>query len=142
MLDNIEDEITIKNRILLREAPIKRLTNKYLDLIAKINTLTRSEIAGFAKDIINEIDTVEISILKAENLKKLKEIDIDHHRSLSSNLSNIGVNIDNQVEEISTQIEECDYRLVDARKEKEYRIHCEEIAKIINSYSTKETLEK
>jgi hypothetical protein len=86
MIDNVDDENTIKNRILLRETGIKRLTNKYLDMIAKLNSLTRSEITQSVKDVMNEIDMVEISILKAENLKKLKDIDITCQTGLSLQL--------------------------------------------------------
>jgi hypothetical protein len=89
MLDNVEDENTIRNRILLRETIVRRLANKYLELIAKLNSLTRSEIAQSVKDILNEIDNIEISILKAENLKNLKEVDMSCQKGLSLQLGKL-----------------------------------------------------
>lgn len=130
-----DEEQTIKNRIILREATIRKLTTKYLDLISKFNTLTRSEMAQVIKEIINEVDMIEISILKAENLEKLKEIDTFYQRSL-------GQDTDVKVQGIQTDIITLSKRLVEARSEKEYKINCEEVARIINSYNTKEKLQE
>jgi hypothetical protein len=141
-VENIDEEVTIKNRILLREITIKRLTNKYLELISKLNTLTRGEIANSVKEVLNELDTIEISILKAENLKKLKDIDSSYQKNLSLELGMLLIILATNVEKTSKDIEICEEKLIDAKNEKEYKIHCEEIAKIINSYNSKNILEE
>jgi hypothetical protein len=130
-----EDDITIKNRILLREIRIRALAKTYLDLIYKFNTFTRNEIAQKVLECINEIDFIEISLYKGANLEILKDIDINYQRS-------IGENIEKKVTEISNEIVDYKVRLDDARKEKEFKIHCEEAARIVNSYEPKENLEE
>jgi hypothetical protein len=52
------------------------------------------------------------------------------------------INIANSVDGISKEIDECEEKLIEARNEKEYKIHCEEIAKLINSYDSKQILEE
>jgi hypothetical protein len=135
MTDTIDEEQTFKNRIILREVTIRKLTSKYLDLISKFNTLTRNEMAQLIKEILNEIDLIEISILKAENLEKIKEIDSKYQKSLWSK-------IDSQISQVKLDITDCNQNLVEARNEKEYKIQCEEVAKIINSYGSKEMLQE
>ena len=89
MNENFEEEITIKNRILLRETTIRKLTSKYLEFINKINSLTRSEMSSMIKDILNEIDLIEIGILKAQNYENLKDIDNNYFQSLSSEIGKL-----------------------------------------------------
>ncbi len=134
MLDVIDEEQTMKNRIILRENTLRKLTSKYIDLLSKFNTLTRNEMAQLIKEILNEIDMIEISILKAENLEKLKEIDTVYQRSLA-------LDTDKKVKEINNEIVEYSKKLVEAKNEKEYKIYCEEVAKIINSYNSKQKLQ-
>jgi hypothetical protein len=136
MTDNLlEDEIVFKNRIILREIFIKRLTSRYLDLISKFNTLTRSEMAQHIKEILNEIDLIEISLLKAENLEKLKEFDLAYQISLSKKISQ-------NIQNVKTEIQEGTVKLQGALQEKEYKIQCEETAKIVNCLKTREELTK
>jgi hypothetical protein len=134
MTEIFDEEQTLKNRIILREATIRKLTSKYLDLISKFNTLTRNEMAQLIKEILNEIDMIEISILKAENLERVKEIDSQYQKSLWSD-------INNKVSFEKNEIHEYSRSLIEARNEKEYKIQCEEIAKIINSFGSKEDLQ-
>jgi hypothetical protein len=82
MYENLEEENTIKNRLMLRETIIRKLTSKYLDLMSKFNTLTRNEMAQHVRDILNEMDVLEISVLKSENFEKLKDIDNSYQESL------------------------------------------------------------
>jgi hypothetical protein len=143
MLDNLEDENIIKNRIFLRETVIKRLTNKYLDLISKLNSLTRSEISQAVKDILGEFDMVELSILKAENLKRLKDIEINGQNNTGLYLGIIFLNnLDDIIEDVAKDILSYEDKLVEAKQEKEYKIKCEEVAKIVNSYNSKELLQE
>ena len=135
MTENWDDEQTLKNRIILREATIKKLTTKYLDLVYKFNTFTRSEIAQLIREILNEIEMIEISIGKAENLEKLKEIDSKYQKSLLDEISR-------NSEIIKKEITECVKKLLEAKNEKEYKMHFEEIARVINSYDTKEVLQE
>ena len=87
-LSLVEEETIIKNRILLRELSIKKLTNKYIEFLTKFNSLTRNEMVPFIKEILNEIDIINITLLKAENLLKLKEIDNNYHSNLANQISN------------------------------------------------------
>ncbi len=81
-----EEENIIKNRILLREFSIKNLTKKYIDFISKFNELARNEMIPYIKEILNEIDMIQISLLKAENLFKLKEIDMIYQTKLANKI--------------------------------------------------------
>lgn len=134
-ITHIDEEQTMKNRIILRETTIRKLTSKYIDLVSKFNTLTRNEMAQLIKEILNEIDMIEISILKAENLERLKDIDTIYQRSLANET-------DKKVKEINVEILEYSKKLIEAKNEKEYKIYCDEVAKIINSFNTKEKLEE
>ena len=89
MSDYYDEEQVLKNRIILRESTIKKLTSKYLDLISKFNTLTRNEMAQLIREILNEIEMIEISILKAENLQILKHIDSQHHKKMAVEIGNL-----------------------------------------------------
>ena len=88
MSEYYDEEQVLKNRIILRESTIRKLTSKYLDLISKFNTLTRNEMAQLIKEILNEIDMIEIAILKAENLNILKNIDSNYHKSVAFDTGN------------------------------------------------------
>ena len=86
MIDNYEEEILIKNRLVFKENSIKKLASKYYDLLGKsiIRDVERKQeiksyILNIIKDIVSELDNIEISIWKAENYEKLKERDIKHH---------------------------------------------------------------
>jgi hypothetical protein len=46
------------------------------------------------------------------------------------------------VRDIKVEIVDCNKNLINAKNEKEYKIHCEEVAKIINSYAPKQVLER
>lgn len=131
----LDDEIVLKNRIILREIHLKKLTSRYLELISKFNTLTRSEMAQHIKEILNEIDLIEISLIKAENLSKLRDFDMDYQRSLSYSLIQ-------KADFVKKEVQESIIKLKGALEEKEYKIECEEISKIVNSYKTKEELSK
>jgi hypothetical protein len=89
MNENLEEEITIKNRLMLRETIIRKLTSKYLDLYNKFNSLTRNEMAQHIKDIMNELDQLEISVLKAENFEKLKDIDNAYQENLEIEICSV-----------------------------------------------------
>ena len=81
-----EEENIIKNRILLREFSVKNLTKKYIDFISKFNELAMNEMIPYIKEILNEIDMIQISLLKAENLFKLKEIDMIYQTKLANKI--------------------------------------------------------
>lgn len=85
-MTDLDEENTIKNRILLRESYIRKLTSKYLDLISKFNLLTRSEMTQIIKEILNEIDMISINSLKAENLEKLKDLDSEYLKKVGSEI--------------------------------------------------------
>jgi len=57
-----EEENIIKNRILLREFSVKNLTKKYIDFISKFNELAMNEMIPYIKEILNEIDMIQISL--------------------------------------------------------------------------------
>ena len=136
MSDNLaEDEIVYKNRIILRETILKRLTSKYLDLISKFNTLTRNEMAQVIKEILNEIDLMEISILKAENLEKLKAIDKEYQKKINERIVN-------SIDQVKKEVQEGTVKLQGALQEKEYKIQCEETAKIVNSYQSRDVMNR
>lgn len=128
-----DEDVSIKNRILLKDINIKKLTMKCLDLLSRFNSLTRNEMSHILHEILNEIDLIEISILKAENIQKLKALDKDHFNTL-------GNEIEQNITEISSDISNCNNQLSQAKEEKDYRIHCEEISKIVNKYDTQECL--
>lgn len=86
IMTSAEEENIIKNRILLRELSIKKLTNKYIDFLMKFNELARNEMVPYIKEILNEIDMINISLLKAENHLKLKEIDKNYHSSIADSI--------------------------------------------------------
>jgi hypothetical protein len=84
-------------------------------------------------EILNEIDLIEINVLKSENIQKLKQMDKIYHIDISKKLSD---NISKTKKEIS----EYNEKLIIAQKEKEDKIQYEEIGKIINGYDSQETL--
>ena len=116
------DDQVIARRIILTDVNIRKLASKFLDLYSKFKSLTG-----------NEIELIEISILKAENIQKMKQIDKSQNTSITAQ-------IDQNINSILTEISNCNDKLLTSKKNKDYKIHCEEIAKMINNYDTKETL--
>ena len=127
------DDQVIARRIILTDVNIRKLASKFLDLYSKFKSLTRNEMVPILNEILNEIELIEISILKAENIQKMKQIDKSQNTSITAQ---IGQNINS----ILTEISNCNDKLLTSKKNKDYKIHCEEIAKMINNYDTKETL--
>jgi hypothetical protein len=84
-------------------------------------------------EILNEIDLIEINVLKAENIQKLKQMDKIYHINISEKLSE-------EISETKKEIAEYNEKLLIAQKEKNDKIEYEEIGKIINGYDTQETL--
>ena len=127
------DDQVIARRIILTDVNIRKLASKFLDLYSKFKSLTRNEMVPILNEILNEIELIEISILKAENIQKMKQIDKSQNTSITAQ-------IDQNINSILTEISNCNDKLLTSKKNKDYKIHCEEIAKMINNYDTKETL--
>ena len=127
------DDQVIARRIILTDVNIRKLASKFLDLYSKFKSLTRNEMVPILNEILNEIELIEISILKAENIQKMKQIDKSQNTSITAQ-------IDQNINSILTEISNCNDKLLTSTKNKDYKIHCEEIAKMINNYDTKETL--
>ena len=68
------DDQVIARRIILTDVNIRKLASKFLDLYSKFKSLTRNEMVPILNEILNEIELIEISILKAENIQKMKQI--------------------------------------------------------------------
>lgn len=129
------DDQVITRRIILKEHNIRKLATKFLDLMTKFKSLTRNEMVPILSEILNEIELIEISVLKAENIQKMKKIDKAYNTSISDK-------IENNITNILGEIKDCNTKLVSAKENKDYKIHCEEIAKLINHYDTQEIFNK
>jgi hypothetical protein len=81
-----EEEAIIKKRIILREMSIKNLTHKYVEFINKYNELARNNMIENIKGILNEIELLNISAIKTENILKLKDIDISYQNSIGNKI--------------------------------------------------------
>ena len=127
------DDQVIARRIILTDVNIRKLASKFLDLYSKFKSLTRNEMVPILNEILNEIELIEISILKAENIQKMKQIDKSQNTSITAQ-------IDQNINSILTEISNCNDKLLTSKKKKDYKNHSEEIAKMINNYDTKETL--
>lgn len=121
------DDLVVTKRILLKEQNIKKITSKYVDLMSKFKSLTRSEMTTILKEILSEIENLEISILKSQNIQKLKSYDKSYNEEISAK-------INNEISLTLTEIEECNKKLEQARERKKYIIQCEEKGKEINVY--------
>ena len=84
-----EEEGIIKKRIVLREMSIKNLTHKYVDFINKYNELARNNMTENIKGILNEIELINISTYKIENLLKLKDIDTSYQKTIGDKIGKI-----------------------------------------------------
>ena len=127
------DDQVIARRIVLTDVNIRKLASKFLDLYSKFKSLTRNEMVPILNEILNEIELIEISILKAENIQKMKQIDKAHNTSITAK-------IEKNIDSILSEISNCNEQLSTSKKNKDYKLHCEEIAKMINNFDTKETL--
>ena len=128
-----EEDLAITKRILLKEQNIRILASKYLDFMNHFNSFSRNEMTQILNEILNEIDLIEINVLKAENIQKLKQMDKIYHINISEKLSE-------EISETKKEIAEYNEKLLIAQKEKNDKIEYEEIGKIINEYDTQETL--
>ena len=133
IINQNEEDLAITKRILLKEQNIRILASKYLDFTNHFNSYSRNEMTQILNEILNEIDLIEINVLKSENIQKLKQMDKIYHIDISKKLSD---NISKTKKEIS----EYNEKLIIAQKEKEDKIQYEEIGKIINGYDSQETL--
>ena len=52
------------------------------------------------------------------------------------------INLGDKVNSVSEEIISSENNLIIAKKDKEFKIHCEEIATIVNSYDSKKILEE
>lgn len=130
-----EEEKAITKRILLKEQNIRQLTSKYIDLMSKFKTLTRNEMVTYINDILNEIDLIEILLLKSENIQRVESIDKEYYQELSKKL-------ESNINAVKKDINENKKELEKSIKEKEYKISCEEISKQINNLETTEEMNK
>ena len=130
-----EEDLAITKRILLKEQNIRNLASKYLDFMNHFNTFSRNEMTQILNEILNEIDLIEINILKAENIQKLKQMDKKYHSNISQKLSE-------DISETKKEISKYNEKLILAQKEKDDKIQYEEIGKIINKIDTQEILNK
>ena len=128
-----EEDSAITKRILLKEQNIRNLASKYLDFMNHFNTFSRNEMTQILNEILNEIDLIEINILKAENIQKLKQMDKKYHSNISQKLSE-------DISETKKEISKYNEKLILAQKEKDDKIQYEEIGKIINKIDTQEIL--
>ena len=133
IINQNEEDLAITKRILLKEQNIRILASKYLDFMNHFNSYSRNEMTQILNEILNEIDLIEINVLKAENIQKLKQMDKIYHINISEKLSE-------NISETKKEISEYNEKLIIAQKEKNDKIQYEEIGKIINGYDTQETL--
>jgi hypothetical protein len=133
IINQNEEDLAITKRILLKEQNIRILASKYLDFMNHFNSFSRNEMTQILNEILNEIDLIEINVLKAENIQKLKQMDKIYHINISEKLSE-------EISETKKEIAEYNEKLLIAQKEKNDKIEYEEIGKIINGYDTQETL--
>ena len=133
IINQNEEDLAITKRILLKEQNIRILASKYLDFMNHFNSFSRNEMTQILNEILNEIDLIEINVLKAENIQKLKQMDKIYHINISEKLSE-------NISETKKEISEYNEKLMVAQKEKNDKIQYEEIGKIINGYDTQETL--
>ena len=129
----LKEQNAITKRILLKEQNIRNLASKYLDFMNHFNTFSRNEMTQILNEILNEIDLIEINILKAENIQKLKQMDKKYHSNISQKLSE-------DISETKKEISKYNEKLILAQKEKDDKIQYEEIGKIINKIDTQEIL--
>ena len=94
------DDQVIARRIILTDVNIRKLASKFLDLYSKFKSLTRNEMVPILNEILNEIELIEISILKAENIQKMKQIDKSQNTSITAQ-------IDQNINSILTEISNC-----------------------------------
>lgn len=145
--DTTHLESILKKRVINKELYIKNLINKYLELMNLYDQINNSETNTVNSDIENskkdklileiqqELDNVELQILKAKTCTSLSSLD-EQYQSLMENkinfsLSNFKSELNNNKEMLS--------------KEYETRasiIECEEIAKVINNYKNKNELKQ
>ena len=128
-MEKSDEEKAITNRISAKEKSIKTLTSKYLELIKKFNISTRNEIKSILDEILNEIDLIEISTLKAKNIEILRKNENKLYNEEKNKITN---EINNTKDEIMKKKKE----LYETKKHKDYLIKCEDIAKQINEYDT------
>ena len=133
IINQNEEDLAITKRILLKEQNIRILASKYLDFMNHFNSYSRNEMTQILNEILNEIDLIEINVLKSENIQKLKQMDKIYHINISEKLSE-------NISETKKEISEYNEKLIIAQKEKEDKIQYEEIGKIINGYDSQETL--
>lgn len=121
------EEEAFTKRIVSKDSSIRKLTSKYLDLVTKFNSLTRNEMAEILEEILNELDLIEISTIKTENIQKIKikekQLFIDKQKKLMKIIDYTKKTISNSNDELNK-----------IKEHKNFMIKCEEIAKDINNY--------
>jgi len=125
--DIIDEEKALGKRLIVKEKEIKILTSKYLELIKKFNGLARNEMKSMLDEISNQIDIIEINVLKANNIKNLKEKEKNMYLEEKNK-------INNDINFVKDEMVKKKKELYEVKKHREYLIKCEDIAKQINKY--------
>jgi hypothetical protein len=129
MNSNNDEDSAITKRILLKEQNIRKLTTKYLEFKTKFNSYTRNEMISILNEILNEIELIEISLLKTENIKQLKLLDREYNIKRASKITD-------KTSQLLTEITQCKDKLRSSEEHKQYQIQCEQIAKKVNQYDS------
>ena len=129
MNSNNDEDSAITKRILLKEQNIRKLTTKYLEFKNKFNSYTRNEMISILNEILNEIELIEIALLKTENVKQLKLLDKEYNNKCS-------MMINEKTSQLLHEITQCKDMLRTSEEHKLYQIQCEQVAKKVNQYDS------
>lgn len=144
MISNSNLEDIIKRRITNKELYIKKITTKYLELLAMLQTNEHNdkqlnEKTTILNDILVELENLEI-LIKKSNIIKNTQMTQDKQYN-TSKLESIESMIKLKEEEITNNKQS--YKII--LKNKSDKLECEEIAYEINQYADidnlKETIE-
>ncbi|MCQ2818910.1 MAG: hypothetical protein MJ252_16720, partial [archaeon] len=109
----MENDKAAKKRISLDEYHIGKLAVKFIELQSNFKSLTRNEMVPYIQEIINEIEEIEITSLKYENMFLVSEIDKDFNKD-------IGVKIESNIEVTKNNINLNQQELKVSKDKKDY----------------------
>ena len=141
MISNSNLEDIIERRITNKELYFKKLTTKYIEFLAMLQTNEHNdnqsnEKTAFLNDILVELENLEILFKKSNIIKNTQVIKDKQYntRKLESIESQI-----KQKEEETTK-NKLSYKII--IKNKSDKLECEEIAYEINQYADKDSLKE
>eukprot|EP00826_Nyctotherus_ovalis_P049485 TRINITY_DN5992_c0_g4_i3.p1 TRINITY_DN5992_c0_g4~~TRINITY_DN5992_c0_g4_i3.p1 ORF type:complete len:199 (+),score=81.56 TRINITY_DN5992_c0_g4_i3:155-751(+) len=130
----MDDETIIQTRLSFRDVAIRKYFAKYQDFLEKLGAKSLSECQGASREVLNELDSIELLVAKAELFFVMYQKDMESQEQRQQE-------IESEIEKTKEEIVNLQEKLLNEKTTLKYKGEYEEMAKVIANYRSRKELQ-